>query len=436
MNKLKLLFNHIFNDKVEVKILLKLSAVFLSIFIFYLIANYFVVKNLSLNDIKEELKITAQKISNDFEFKNGKWNTNKYLSDLETPTDIPVYVYTLDGFLIDRQEIINGFLDTSSFEFASSFTSPKTITSPIGESWRVLSSKVTRGEKIVGTTLVAYFEPRDISEQEIDQILFQEIDFLKSKIKVNNGKIDISSIRLNEINPDISLEIVDSFNRNLISKGGPPAYIDKSYLQDVMQKKDFSTIQDKKTKINYLITDKEIYSDKELKGIVVVGKTLKEITQILNNLIFLSLLSGVGSIVIFLIVTAYVYRHDIKKLFIVETGKQNTILKEYSKISFGATSNKIIIDSVEIQIPFETKQQKMCNLFFHHPKKKWETDELVEKLVEEFVEGQQEKRRHTVYDCIMALNTKIKPYIGVELISHRAKFYFFNPSLLQKVTKS
>ena len=43
--------------------------------------------------MKQYLKITATSVSEDFEYSEGVWNTNKYLSDTTTPSENPLYIF-------------------------------------------------------------------------------------------------------------------------------------------------------------------------------------------------------------------------------------------------------------------------------------------------------------------------------------------------------
>lgn len=106
-------------DAYEVKIVLRLSLAFLVAFVSYLAASFFIVRSLSLNKIRSYLEKTASSVVQDFDYRNDEWSTNRYLSDEATPTENPLYIFSLDGFLIDRMNVIQGLLDTSHFTYAS-----------------------------------------------------------------------------------------------------------------------------------------------------------------------------------------------------------------------------------------------------------------------------------------------------------------------------
>lgn len=417
-------------DKNEVKVILRLCAVFLAAFVFYLIGSYYVIRILSLNDVKSYLKNTASSVVQDFKYSNGVWNTNEYLSNVKTPSEIPLYIFSLDGFLIDRMNVIHGFLDTSNFVYASSFPKPKTFISPVGEDWRIFSYSIKRNGVENGVILLGYFDPAGRTEKELDSVLLADAQKIDSKIKVTDEVLDVSAVIDKEVNPNVSFEVVDTFNRSYKSVAGPPAYIDKSYLQDVFRNTDFSIIQDRITGAKYLMHVEPILADGQKVGVVVLGKGLDQMEQILQNQIKLSVLVGLLSIILFAIVSLYVYRHDIKDFFIKETSSQNPLLSTYSKIRFDASEGKICIDEKPlIDIPLRTKQHIFCSLFFKSPKRKWDTDELAEKLGLSIEANKQD--RHVVYDSVMAINAKFSPFVGKDLIKLRAKTYFINPDLLK-----
>lgn len=420
-------------DKSEVKILFRLSSVFLGAFVLYLLANYFIIRSLSLSDIKAYLKSTASSVSQDFDYTDGTWNTNEYLSDPTTPSEVPLYIFSLDGFLIDRKNIIRGFLDTSNFAYASSFTTPKTITSPIGEQWRVFSYKIERNGQGKGVILLGFFDPANRSEMELDAVLRTDAQKLDSQITVTDDLLDTTHIVDKEVDPNISFEVIDTFNRSHKSIGGPPAYIDKSYLQDALSHKDFTVISDTRSQKKYMLHVQPIRASGETVGIVVVGKSLEQFDQILGNQLLLSVIAGLLSVIVFALFTFFIYRHDIRD--IVEERLAiltNPQLVAVERIVFDLSENKIIINGINtIDIPSDSYQRDICKLLFKNPKKHYDTFDLTEAIGEL---DEQKNVKRLIYDAVEAVNSKVKKLTGIKLISHADKTYFINPILAPKLS--
>ncbi|MEK7543360.1 MAG: hypothetical protein AAB557_00665 [Patescibacteria group bacterium] len=420
-------------DKTEVILVLRLSAVFLIAFVLYLIASYSIIRSLSLHDLKQYLKNTASAVSQDFEYSKGTWNTNKYLSDTTTPSETPLYIFSLDGFLIDRRNVIVGLLDTSNFTYASSFTLPKTITSPIGEKWRVFSYRIERDGQEKGVILLGYFEPAGRLEKDIDAVLLANAQMVDSKITVTNEVLDATHILDTDVDHNISFEVIDPFNRSHKSIGGPPAYIDKSYLQEVLTHKDFTVISDTGTQKKYMLLVQPILASGEMIGLVAVGKGLNELNQILGNQLLLSLIAGLLSVFVFAVFAIFIYRHDIgaiiEERLAMLTYPQCVVV---DRIAFHPPENKIIINGIHgIDIPPDSYQHDICKLLFINPKKQFDTLDLSDAMGEL---DEQKNVKRLVYDAVEAVNIKVKKLIGMKLISHTDKKYCINPTLASKLS--
>lgn len=424
----------IYKDQNEFKIVVKLSSVFLFAFIFYLIANYIIIYSLSLKDIKNYLGHTIANVASDFEYKDGKWDTDKYLSDISTPTEIPLYIFSTDGFLMDRLNVIHGLLDTSNYEYASSFTAPTTITSPAGETWRIYSLPLIRSDQVKGVTLVAYFDPRGIAEKEIDEVLKDVAISVDSKIKVVDGSIDVSHIKQKEIDPNVSFEIVDIFNRNLMSYGGPPAYLDRSYIQDALLYKNFRTVKDRKNNNEYLVYATPILSNGQTVGIVVAGKGLDQLTTMLRYQLWLSVGAGFLAIIIFMMVVIYIYRHDFSEVLQDRLAFLSSPAPvDVRKIAFSEEKSSIVInENITISIPKHSYQFDVCRLLFHAPNRPKDTIDLADAIGEK---NTTKNEVRMVYDAILAINGKTRKAIGIKLIHHEDKQYFINPDLASKIHK-
>lgn len=424
----------IYRDQNEFKIVLKLSSFFLTTFLLYLFINYVIIYSLSINDIKVYLQSASANLVSDFDYKSGQWNTDKYLSDINTPTEVPLYIFSIDGFLMDRLNLIHGFLDTSNFDYASSFTDPKTITSPVGESWRLYSYFIKRDSKEKGVVLVAYFDPRGISEKEIDATLRQSAVNIDSAIQMNGQTLDISRVRLKDIDPNVSVEVVDTFNRSLVSYGGSPAYIDKSYIQDALSQKGYRTVQDKKTNVSYLVYTNPMVSNNQTLGVVIVGKGLDQLEKTLGYQLWFSLIAGVFAILLFIIIVVYLYRHDISDIVQERLiNLANPAPPDIQSIIFNKEKGFIIVNKdIQISIPTNSHQYDICLKLFQSPNKKFDTLDLGEATGDQKT-GKSDARM--VYDAILSINEKVRKILRKQLIRRKDHLYCINPELAAKIRK-
>lgn len=424
----------IYKDRNELRVVLKLSAVFLFAFILYLIANYFIIYFLSVSDIKAYLNRSVVNVASDFEYVGGKWNTERYLADISTPTEIPLYVYATDGFLMDRINVIHGLLDTSNFDYASSFKQPTTIISPAGETWRVVSHLIDRNGQNKGTILVAYFEPKGIPTKEIDVKLQETALMLDSKIQLTGDSLDVSRVNQKEVDANISFEIVDTFNRSLMSIGGAPAFIDKSYVQDALSSHGFRKVYDRNTHTPYLVYSQPIVSNNVTVGVVVAGKGLDQLEKTLGYQLWFSLIAGFVAILLFVIVVVYLYRHDISDVVQERVDNlANPAPPEIHSMSFDRGKGNIVVNKDSyILIPADSHQFDICSLLFQSPTKNFDTLDLAEAIGDQ---DSSDNVARMVYDSVLSINDKVRRVLRVQLITRKNHQYRINPELASKIRK-
>ncbi len=423
------------------KLLIKLTLFLSFVFFLYLIANYFFLKWRTYNQVKKFLQQTSTQIAIDLRYKNKKWDTSYYLSDTELPYDITSYIFTSDGFIIDRAAPISGFLDTSDFNYINSFTDFQTYTSPINELWRLYSTPIVRENKTQGSILVSIFSPQLAAVNELDERLKTNAELINSMIGYKDDELDLSKFNIKQIGFDISYLIVDSFNNVLAEDGGPPAYIDRSYVSKALNIKNFQIIKDELTKENFLIVNKPILENQDKPiGVVVVGQSIKPIENILKNQIFFSVVSGLFVLITIFLLGVYLFREEFS-LAVSSKAKAltNSILEKQKpkfinpgSIKFDKAKNSILLDSEKIIVPPDTNQFYFCQTLFSQPKRKWENDELLEKMGID----PDEKNSRAVYDAYFVLNKKTKTKINNNLFVCSGRTYFINPNYLSKVTKT
>ncbi len=414
----------------ETIFLLKILVVVGFSFLIYLVANYLYLLQTSQNDAKNVLQKNVSLISADLVYKNNHLDVTAYENDL-TPYDNPLYIFTTDGFAIDRERIIKGFLDFSDIKYSSSFLSAQTITTPVNDKWRVLSQDIKNGNSTLGTILVAYPQPDDAALKDIDSLIADNATSLSSVIKVDGDKLDTSNVKFKNIDSKLSVEIVDKFNHILVTLGGPPAYIDRSYLTNVLTDK-YQNIYDSKTKEHFLVYSKPIFDEKtkQTVAIVVSGYSLTQINKDLHNQLVFSTIIGVIIVMLLLLSIGFLLRIEIIQITkrINETiAKAIPLLPKSPHIIFDKDRSIIYLKSAELKVPYATLQYDICKVLFSKINKRWEYDEILDKMGEDNLNVKDSWRK--IYDAVRLLNEKSKEVLGFEVILSESKTYRVNPHI-------
>lgn len=412
------------------------AKIILFIVIFFIIfvgINHFNLNNISINETKEYLSKNALILSKDIIIESdNKINATAYYQDTTTPGDIPIYIFTKDGFVIERSNYITGFLDTANFEYAGSYEKPHTIITPSGIEWRILSNKIIKNNKVEGAILVAYYYPQKSAYDEIDNQLINDANKINNLITLNNGQLNISNVKSKDIKYSTYYQIVDKYNKLLIDEGGPPSYIDRSYVYQYLQKQTFFEIKDKLTNHKYLFFSYPLVNNE---GVILIGKSITDFQKLIGKqqqfILITTLFLLIGIVIIF-----FYLKRELSS--IVKRRTQES-LKDLSspkfinpvKIIFDIEKSCIFIDDRIIKIEYASKQYEFCKLLITYPKKRWEYDELMDKL------GYNEEDAHdrTFYDLRGTINKKVDQIIGADLISYENKTYYINPNLLGIIQK-
>lgn len=401
----------------------KLSGIIALIFGAYILCTYSTIKQIATNDIKKTLNILTTRIKNDLDYTDGRFDMARYNADPNTPYphgssgfSLPLYIITTDGFIIERNAPISGYLDSSDIKNLLSFSVPATITTVTNERWRVLSSPIRTGGKTIGAVVVSYYNPDPTTESTIDTKLVENINKIKSEIKIKNNAIDTNNIDVRNIHYEVSFEIVDAFNKVLLNNGRIPTFIDKSYMSDLIKKPEIQYVTDSKTNEQYIL-DTKILTDKKNNpvGIVVVGKSISSVQKIVQTYLIFSLVFGLAAYGLILTCIAYwlTYKHASEDL------KASSYI---SKIRFNKKNCQITINDTTIDIPYASNQYYVCEALFSKPSKRFEQDELLERFGEESSADNWRK----VYDAVLAINKKT----GYKLVVYKDKTIRINPEYL------
>lgn len=437
MEKLK------FIDNPEIGFSIKVLIVFIVISVCYIFVSVFIFRIFFENNLKKTLDIRNKRVIEDIIYKNGEWDTTRYVNDFDIDVgNDPLYITTLDGFIIDRYKSIKGFLDTSDYKYSSSFITPKTIKSPVNEVWRIYSKEIKEEGTPIGVIVVGYLRPEEGALKQIDEQLKRNANIINSKLIINKGKIDSSNIDIRDVDIEISLEIVDKYNRTIQSIGGLPSYLDRSYLSKIQLGK-FETLEDEVTKENFLIYSKPILNNSgENIGIVVSGMSLAELDNFLKNQVILSIiLTLLFSIAIIAII------NRISKREVENLGKKaiHSVLMmltpPFNKevLRFDEQNGTVRYRDKSIYFTKELNQYCICKIIFSKSLKKvWNNDEIFDGLppsMKDFstmnISNKEKNSRiaKKVNDAIRLINKKSVKVFDHKLIISEPNTHHVNPLL-------
>ena len=418
-----------FNIKRTPQILLsvKILCIVGFFFVFYIILNYFYLDWSTHAEVKNFLKNTNDKIL------NGTLST----------WDYPQYYFSIDGAIVLRRKPIQGFYDSVSFEFASQFSKVETyLFSGSDLKWRLYSKKIAKDNKTLGAILVGYpvnFQASPIAE--LDNELVTVADAMLSEVKIDvNNNIDASNLITARIRPGIAVMIVDKFNHALVSDGGVPAYIDRSYIASVFKSAgQYQTIIDESTGDPFLV-----YISGYPTGVIISGYPLKQINSDLAKQFIFSVSTGIIVIVILIILVGFFLQRETTSLLL----KAGEVAKKVFYVShragafgFDQDTGLIYLGDKKMEVPVKTKQYYICKVLFSKPNKNWENDEIMDRLPAHALETEAldtyeplggndlRKKARMIYDAMRLLNEKASKIFGYEVVLIQGKTYRINPNI-------
>ncbi len=418
-------------------------------FLVYLITNLLYLRFVSYSDVQKILKDQNNKIVSDLVYREGKWNTTGYNNDYKIPFNNPLYIITTDGFVIDRESPITGFLDTSDFTYSSSFQQPQTVTTPANEIWRMFSKVITSKSGVpIGNILVGYYQPDLKAFEDVDNQLTNGAVIIASQIKINGDTLDTSSVDVREVSVFLSFEIVDRFNHALKSVGGIPAHIDRSYLPTIL-KTQYQTVTNARTGEQFLVYFTPFVESKNPVGVIVSGYPLQQVNKDLQNQLVFSVGSGAVVIVILIILLGFLLQRNIASL-LKKAGEaaQKVLYVSHRAGAFGFDQDTglIYLGDKKMEVPVKTKQYYICKVLFSKPNKNWENDEIIDRLSSTGIlegstaetadmygskleEKDMRKKAKMISDAIRLVNEKAKQVFGYEVVLLQGKTYRINPNI-------
>ena len=402
-------------------------AIFFGAFLFFgiqLFSGLLIIYLSEFSYTKREISQIIQRIHEDVKFTDGKWNTVYYNSDPDLPGTSPVYILTTDGFVLERWKPLHGYLDISDFKHLLAYQTPQTITTVSNQQWRIYSVPIKDGNQIIGVVSLSYYNPQPELLRKIDEKLLANADKIQQKLRVKSNKIDTSLLDIRQIDYDIAFQIVNQFNI-IISKNNNnnsidriPNFIDSSYVQAAINGPKESVVTDTVSGEKYLLVSSVIMDNKSHPlGVIVVGKSLGSFYGLLWKFFLLEGVIGMVSTISFgTIFSLFIFpRFNLEKRF-------------PKKIQF-LKNGLLIIDKQSVAIPYATNQYYMCKLLFSNPRKRFETDELLDGFGEEV----SRKNARKVYDAMIHINKKATLYLIDKLVINKNKMYQINPLFIKQI---
>jgi hypothetical protein len=424
-------------DKIFPKPYLKLFVLLFITFLLFLfifsLASYKQKEKLSINELKDNLRSYNSRIESDLAFdKDREWDTSRYINDVNLPNDVPYYIITSEGFIIDRNKPIIGFLDKANLDYCFSFLSPTTVITEINESWRVLCKKIIKENKVLGGIMVGYLDPDEKLIKEIDIEIDQSVQNVLSKMEIQGDKLNAEKVDGRNI--ELAFEIIDRFNNVVKGEGGIPSVIDKSYLVEVFNNGYFE-VKDKKTQEKFLVLSSPIIVSGEKVAIVISAVTMKNLDSSLKNLIAYNFKIALIIALLCMLLFFYLYRKTVNEF--LNNLKNSLLLTKSKELYFDEKNCKIVFRGKSLLVPYSTIQYEICKLLFSNTKKRWFEDELLEKLPKDTFENEKKTYSYAnesdcrevhrkIYDAIRLINNKSNNIFKFKLVLLQERTYQIN----------
>ena len=127
--------------------LFPLAAILAALFTMCALAQYLYVAHQNRATTEAELEPLAGEIGQEIAFTNS-WNLTGFRHSQFAAGSY--FVFTQEGFQIEMGEFIPGLIDRVAVSDESIYEKPKTVTTPLGEKWRLWGSRVQGGFVILG----------------------------------------------------------------------------------------------------------------------------------------------------------------------------------------------------------------------------------------------------------------------------------------------
>lgn len=369
---------------------------------------------LSLLSTYQKLRFTAQRIQEDITYQDGTWDTSSYNGDPLLSGTSVIYILASDGFVIERWKPISGFLDASDFKHLLEFRDIQTIQTVSNQEWRILSVPIQQNGEIFGVVTVSSYHPLPAVLQTFDQQLKLVANALIEHVVISQDSISLTNFDQRKFPYYISFQVVNRFNK-IVFKGNNtnsidrlPNFIDPSYVSTQLERFPLAFVRDEKNGELFFVLSEPLNNEAgQTKGVIVIGENLGFLLRpfaayLTTVLILVGILRLKESVVL-------LHQRSLQQ-------------KKTVQISFDEKSSMLSINDKRISIPYASNQYYLTQAVLSRPKKRWEVDELVERLGEESKQNSWRK----IYDAMNQVNKKAYPVLGKKLILLEEKTYRLN----------
>lgn len=410
----------------------KLAIIISAFFVAWFFAGVAIIYHTYTSSTEDALDRIIQRVQDDIDITDGSWDLARYNADPVLPGRFRMYVFSADGFVVDRWRPIAGYLDTSDFKNLLTYQKPQTVSTIANETWRMYARPIKDDSgATIGAITTSYFNPDPSRLDKADAVLADAAAAIHGNIVVEDGQIDVSEVDGRSVPLEVSYQVVDQYNgilsksRNTNQLDRTPDFIDSSYLKQELESASSREVRSQDGDSRFLVKSAPLTDgDGNRSGVIVVGTTISLLYEVLFVYFLLGGLLGGAVVGVFL---HFMFRF-IKTLAPPVSDKPYA-LREITAISFSPKDAVLTVNDRSIKLTYATNQYCLCKAIFSAPKKRWENDELIEKFGEELNSNTWRK----VYDAHAAINNKVAKIMKPELITINNKTYRLNPKLVEKL---
>ncbi len=407
----------------------KLTLSFIILYLVSLAAGAGVIYYTQIDRTKSSLHQMAERVQEDIQYQNGQWDISQYNADTVIPGRFRLYVFSADGFVVERWRPIAGFLDTSDFKNLLSYQSPKTINTITDQHWRMFSKPITdSNNNTIGVITTSYFNPDESKSNDIDTKLQAAAAVIEENIATDGGHIEIDQVDPRFVQFDVAFQVVDQYNRILVKSNNVssvdkiPNFIDPSYVRREIDSSAYKKIKSRDTDEVFLAESQPLLDQNTPYGVVVVASTITNT----YSLVKIFILTGIAAGILLTLIYWQITRHLAKDWLPAKTPVLTR--DEIKSISFSKKDCAIKVNERQAAVAYATNQYYMCVALTTSPTKKWEIDELLERFGEAPDAGWRK-----VYDAMTSINKKVAVIMDEKLIVNTSKTYQINPELVKKL---
>jgi hypothetical protein len=366
---------------------------------------------------RNQLSFLINRIQDDISVKNGIWDMYKYNSDPILPGNESIYIFTTDGFVVDRWRPIKGFLDTSSISYLLDFTSPKTVSFGRNQFWRIYSKPVIYNNETLGVITSSYFQSNEENISSFDSKLKKNVETIFSQLKIQDKNIDVSDVDIRTTDLEIAIRVVDRFNSILVKSNNSnsidrtPSYIDRSYVANQLKNTGFKQLADLGNNSPYLVLSTPFVVNGETVGLILVAQSVSVVYDQLR--VFFSIQLAVLFIILIISWLA-IRRYSIHELPVVTV----------KKIFFQSSTGNLTINNTIFEISKDSFQYKLIKAIFNEPEKKFKAIEILNDIS---ISDSNAWRK--VYDSSVLLNKRVFDKLNGKLIISDSAEFYLNPDI-------